>query len=564
MINKDYEVSECDVLVAGGGIAGLMAAIAAAQKGAKVIVAEKANTLRSGSGATGCDHFFCYIPEEHGDFATALEELSNSQGGQIGRVDPALQKIFLERTHEVAEDWLRWGINMKPHGKWEFNGHTLPGHTCHWLKYDGKQQKPILTKVAKENGVIIDNKTVIQEFLLDKDKKICGAISLDVSNDIPAIKIYKTQSIVVSTGIAMRLYPSITPGWIFNACNCPAGTATGRAAAFKAGASLVNMDILWVHSGLRYFERVGKSTWIGVMKDSEMKQTSPFVKVATKEKADITGDIWGNIFPEKMNNGTGPVFMDCTETSDDDKEYMKWGMACEGCTSVLELMNQSDIDLDKHMVEFGRYNPILQGNGIQINTSGESDIEGLYCAGDELGNFNCGIAGAAVTGRIAGENAAEFVKSHKYTLDSKSDNLLESQQIRDFRELCETLTDRKEGAHWSELNLAIQQVMDDYCGLKYKRSRTMMSAGLSYLKEIEKRAKLSIKCDNSHELMRALESFDLLLMGKIVISCALERKESRGMHQRADYTYTNPLLNKQFLAVRQENGELKFQWREKF
>ena len=51
----------------GGGIAGLMAAISAADQGVSVMVAEKANTKRSGSGATGNDHFCCYIPEIHGE-----------------------------------------------------------------------------------------------------------------------------------------------------------------------------------------------------------------------------------------------------------------------------------------------------------------------------------------------------------------------------------------------------------------------------------------------------------------------------------------------------------------
>ena len=51
------------MLVVGGGIAGLMAAINAADQGVRVVVAEKANTKRSGSGATGNDHFVCYIPE---------------------------------------------------------------------------------------------------------------------------------------------------------------------------------------------------------------------------------------------------------------------------------------------------------------------------------------------------------------------------------------------------------------------------------------------------------------------------------------------------------------------
>ena len=53
----------------------------------------------------------------------------------------------------------------------------------------------------------------------------------------------------------------------------------------------------------------------------------------------------------------------------------------------------------------------MQGRGIEINERGETDLPGLYCAGDECGNFNLGIAGAAVTGRIAGENAASYVQN---------------------------------------------------------------------------------------------------------------------------------------------------------
>ena len=65
MIKIDKKAIEVDVLVVGGGIAGLMAAINAADQGVSVIAAEKANTKRSGSGATGNDHFLCYIPSQH-------------------------------------------------------------------------------------------------------------------------------------------------------------------------------------------------------------------------------------------------------------------------------------------------------------------------------------------------------------------------------------------------------------------------------------------------------------------------------------------------------------------
>lgn len=71
-----------DILVIGGGIAGLSAAISARRSGADVLVVEKANTLRSGSGATGNDHFLCYIPEKHGpDINVIVKELHQSMMG---------------------------------------------------------------------------------------------------------------------------------------------------------------------------------------------------------------------------------------------------------------------------------------------------------------------------------------------------------------------------------------------------------------------------------------------------------------------------------------------------
>ena len=77
MIEIDKEVIETDVLVVGGGIAGLMAAINAADQGVRVVVAEKANTKRSGSGATGNDHFVCYIPAIHGPDMDAYRHRSS-------------------------------------------------------------------------------------------------------------------------------------------------------------------------------------------------------------------------------------------------------------------------------------------------------------------------------------------------------------------------------------------------------------------------------------------------------------------------------------------------------
>ena len=73
-----------DVLIIGGGIAGLMAAIRCGELGLSVIVADKSNVRYSGAGATGNDHFQCYIPEYHGsDFNAWIEEFQTGQQATI-------------------------------------------------------------------------------------------------------------------------------------------------------------------------------------------------------------------------------------------------------------------------------------------------------------------------------------------------------------------------------------------------------------------------------------------------------------------------------------------------
>lgn len=139
---------ESDVLIVGGGIAGLMAAIAAADKGASVTLLDKANTKRSGAGATGNDHFLCYIPEKHGTIDVVYEEFMDSQNATSN--DTPLVMRFLETSPTIVNMWNDWGINMKPTGDFHFEGHAYPGRPKIFLKYDGHNQKKVLTEQAKK------------------------------------------------------------------------------------------------------------------------------------------------------------------------------------------------------------------------------------------------------------------------------------------------------------------------------------------------------------------------------------------------------------------------------
>ena len=85
---------------------------------------------------------------------------------------------------------------------------------------------------------------------------------------------------------------------------------------------------------------------------------------------------------------------------------MMKGLEHEGNTAMLKYMEEEGIDVRKRRVEFAQYEPFLIGRGVEIDLNGETNVAGMYAAGDPVGNFRADIAGAATFGWIAGGSAA--------------------------------------------------------------------------------------------------------------------------------------------------------------
>lgn len=556
-LKKRNEIIKSDVLIVGGGIGGMQAAITAAEEGATVVVAEKADTRRSGSGATGNDHFMCYIPSYHGeDFDAIIAEVTDTLVGPLQDLD--LLRLMMRRSFEVVQKWESYGINMRPYGEdYAFYGHAMPGRRRYHLKYDGQLQKPLLTKEAKKRGVQIVNKTVINQLLTDENGRVIGAIGICTAEDEPEVVIFQAKAVILSTGNASRMYPSTNPAYLFNQADCPATTGSGHAMAYRAGARLVNIDLPYLHAGPKYFARCGKATWIGVLVDYYGRPVGPFVNKPTKELGDATSDIWQGVFQEKMENGSGPVFMNCAENAPEDTEFMMKSFYSEGDTSIVDYLQQYNIDLNKSMIEFGTYDYALCGRGLDIQLSGQTSLEGLYAVGDVLGNVRGDITSAAVFGMISAENAAAYAKTVDFSEVESHPLIAESMELYD------SILSRKNGAHWKEANSMLQQIMKDYVGVKV-RSKTLLKAGLKYLGDLKRYCREQMKAENAHELMRCLEVLDLLDVAEAIAITSENRKESRGAyHHRSDYTYTNPLLDNKFQTIEQKHGEIILNFRDK-
>lgn len=159
-------------------------------------------------------------------------------------------------------------------------------------------------------------------------------------------------------------------------------------------------------------------------------------------------------------------------------------------------------------------------------------------------------------GRIAGEHAAEYAAGRRVEGD-----ILSGQTVARCQRFYSQLLERESGAGWKELNITVNQLMDDYVSTFSVRSGTMLSAGAEYFGQLRRRAEEEVSCTTAHELMRALESFDLLELGEAVCHSAMERKETRGLHVRTDYPFTNPILNNHFVTIRRTPEGVKTEMR---
>jgi succinate dehydrogenase/fumarate reductase flavoprotein subunit len=227
-------------------------------------------------------------------------------------------------------------------------------------------------------------------------------------------------------------------------------------------------------------------------------------------------------------------------------------MRHEGLTSLLRHLDEEGIDLRKNPVEFGTYEINPRG-GIYHDDDGQTAVKGLFTAGDEAYSSSS-ISMASTCGWLIGGKAADHARGIDFSGLGNVKSLIE-EKTRLIREL----SSREDGPGWKEVNVALQQIMQDYASVK--RTEHLLEAGLRYLRRLKEKTHATMIAKNQHELMRCLEVLDLIDVGEAVFVAADARKETRGLHQRPDYPFTNPVLEK-FLIVKKVDGKPATEWKD--
>ena len=576
---------ETDVLIIGGGLAGCMAAIkAAGEEGLRVTLAEKSDTRASGKAGSGVDHFWSYIPPVHEKMGYTIDNMAEEHrlstvsgaGPDFFRKD--LFYLVASTMYDRMLDLEKFGINFryedsKVPGRFRivYQYHSVPSS----FNFDGVPLKPKLTAEMKRRGVNIINRVQVTD-LIKTDGQISGAVG--VGTRTADIYVFKAKAVVLCAGGLTRIHRNPS-GVDFNTFRSPTCTGDGSSMLLRIGLPIINMESLrgkaHLRAGAYYNPNYGdpRSTvqpaariidWKGniLVPRSQFydweklgkEKWTPEVRRKWLEERATTG-IRARL-REMHDKGEGPFYLDFSEATGYEAEYIEWSIKNEGKGTqfMRYFKDEEGFDLRKTRQEYGGFATLESQTGeFGVWLRGqdmETDIRNLFAAGDEVGGIHMAAPGAIAGGWHAGEIAAKRALAQKEFLP------LDNDMMNSRKEMCSEIVNRERGFFWKEVEIYMQNLMDFYCG--GIRSEAMLKRGLERL-EYARAAPL--KADNPHELVRALEVKSIMDSAEMVLRSSMERKESRPTpfgFQRADYPEQDDKEWSCFLGIRREDGEFKF------
>ncbi|MDR2088884.1 MAG: FAD-binding protein [Clostridiales Family XIII bacterium] len=549
---SDFEVRKrsADVLVVGGGLGGLAAAIRARENGASVVVLEKANAERSGLAGSGIDHIQSYIPEVHEKINYSVENMANEQveyGGNIGGLQRKdLIDYYIRNSAEDIIELEKYGL------KFRFEDSRLPGGfrvvpQFHFVptsyNFEGRDIKRALVNRALDLGVEIINRAHVRS-LLKNGNAVTGAVAIGTrEKSITAVNAKTT--ILATSGWASRLHSGVTSGDTFEFYAAPtASVGSGKVLAAKVGAEVVNLEfdnLIQTYSWINYSFTVGLpggSFWpagrivdedgnIVVERTRDLRLDEPDYRRKYRELCEHYGKQRAQI--AKLLGQGKTLYFDLHEATDDELDYIWWTLGHEGKTGIFKHhLEKNGVNLKTARFPLrlsAKRSSVTAGLWAKDETT-ETNIENLYASGNEAAGVTpLPVAGSAV---VLGFGSGKFAARRAKELAPVPD--VSESYINALKRQAEEILSRDDGEPWIVGERALQALLDTRLGKAYTENDISLTAQL--LKRLRNDLRLAAK--NPHELSRAFEVLDLYDLAELVVASIRERKSSLGFFRRLD------------------------------
>lgn len=517
---------QTDVLVIGGGTAGTMAGIKAKQSNpdGDVLILEKANIRRSGAIAMGMDGVNTAVIPGHSTPEQYTREITIANDGILH------QKAVLATGrlgYETIQELESWGVQFQKDIQGDYDVKQVHRVGKYVLPMpEGKDLKTILTRQVKRHKVRVTNRVMATRVLVQKGRAI-GAIGFDVrSGDFVIIQ---AKAVILCTGACGRLGLPAS-GYLYGTYENPTNAGDGYSMAYHAGAELSNIECFQINPLIKDYNGPACAYVAG-----------PFGAYTTNAEGHrfIRCDYWsGQMMLEvwkELNSGKGPIQLSMTHLDEDtitEIESILWanerpsrerfhkGRGENYRTHGIE-MNISEIGLCSGH----------SASGVWVNERAETTIPGLYAAGDMASVPHNYMIGAFVYGRLAGENAVDYLQDVEHL--KPDDDVVEAERQRIYAPLS-----RPNGIPHTQVEYKLRRFVNDY--LQPPKSEHKMELGLHQFVRYQETLE-QMGAQDPHELMRCMEVHFIRDCAEMAARASLYRQESRwGLyHYRADYLDKN-------------------------
>jgi succinate dehydrogenase flavoprotein subunit len=555
-----------DVLLVGGGGAGLRAAIAIAETNPTLSVAVvskvypmRSHTVSAEGGAAGA------IAADD----TLDEHAYDTVSGSDWLCDQDAVEAFVQEAPRELLQLEHWGCpwSREPNGRIAVRAFGGMKNMRTWFAADktGFHMLHSLFQTSLKYADITRYDEWFVTRLLVDDGRVYGVVAIDLMSG--HVEVITAKSVVLCNGGTGKVFPYTT-----NANIC---TGDGMALAYRAGAPLKDMEFVQYHptglpfTGILITEATrAEGGWLlnkdgyRYLQDYDLGKPEPTPVLRSMELG--PRDRLSQAFVHEVEKGRtiespyGPIVHLDLRHLGEKLIDTKRPMVRELC------LKYERIDPVKQLIPVRPVVHYMMG-GVHTDINGATPIGGLFAAGEtacvsinganRLGSNS--LPECLVFGARAGKAAAEYATSAKQPppvlMRQADDEVRRIDQLRSADRGTEQIATIRE---------EMQSTMEDSAGIF--RSGDSLSKGVDQLTQLQQRLQRIQLYDETRafntELVAALELANMLDVAETILQTALQREESRGAHQRTDFPARDDtrFLN-HALAYRESDGAIRIQ-----